>query len=72
MSGKGTFHWPDGRSYSGEFVNDLKHGEGLMKNIDGTFHQGKWVNNRKHGNFMIYEDEQLINKKEVFFDMGKI
>ena len=29
MEGHGEFFWPDGRKYSGEYANDLKHGYGV-------------------------------------------
>ena len=31
MDGYGTFLWPDGRFYKGDYFNDKKHGKGLFK-----------------------------------------
>lgn len=30
MDGKGSFIWPDGRSYKGDYKDDKKHGQGLF------------------------------------------
>lgn len=30
MNGKGTFTFPDGKMYIGEYKNDLRHGYGTM------------------------------------------
>ena len=42
MHGKGTYSWPDGRSYVGEYVNDLKEGNGVYTWIDGRKYDGNW------------------------------
>jgi hypothetical protein len=35
MHGFGHLVWPNGRSYEGEFFNDMKHGKGTYKWVDG-------------------------------------
>lgn len=30
MHGKGVFKWPDGRVYTGQYLNDKKHGYGRV------------------------------------------
>lgn len=35
MDGKGTFKWPDGRIYVGEYYKDKKHGSGRVDWPDG-------------------------------------
>ena len=42
MDGKGTYTWPDGRSYEGEYKNDKKHGTGTYKWADGRVYVGGW------------------------------
>ena len=42
MEGKGTYQYPNGSSYEGEFHNGLKHGEGLFYSKNGNFFEGKW------------------------------
>ena len=36
MDGKGVFTWEDGRSYSGEYKLDKKHGYGIFSWPDGS------------------------------------
>jgi hypothetical protein len=35
--------------YNGEYVNNLRHGAGVMKNKDGTVYRGQWKDNKRHG-----------------------
>ena len=35
----------DGKTYEGSFVNDLKHGFGILKYENGDFYQGEWNKN---------------------------
>ena len=42
MHGQGTFTFPDGRKYVGEWRNDKKYGQGTLINVDGTKHIGQW------------------------------
>ena len=39
-------------NYDGEWLEDLKHGEGILKS-NGDKYYGKWINNEKHGIFII-------------------
>ena len=38
-----------GSIYSGEFFNDMIHGDGMMKYSDGAAYNGYWVNNARDG-----------------------
>jgi hypothetical protein len=49
MSGYGTFTWPDGRRYEGEYQNDKKHGFGVYIWPNGRSYQGNWENGKQHG-----------------------
>ena len=40
MSGQGTFSWPDGRKYEGEYLNDKKHGFGIYYWANGRQYAG--------------------------------
>ena len=42
MNGEGTFTWPDGRKYEGEYLNDKKHGLGKFTHADGSKYNGNW------------------------------
>uniref|UniRef100_A0A7S1IU63 MORN repeat-containing protein 5 n=1 Tax=Eutreptiella gymnastica TaxID=73025 RepID=A0A7S1IU63_9EUGL len=35
--------------YNGAYINNLKHGKGVMKNKDGTVYKGDWKDNKRHG-----------------------
>ena len=47
--GYGTFIWPDGAKYVGEWQNGQRHGEGLQIS-DGAKYVGEWQNGQRHGN----------------------
>ena len=49
MHGEGTFTWPDGRKYSGQFVNDKKEGRGVFYWTDGRTYDGSWTDGKQHG-----------------------
>ena len=42
MHGKGTFKWPDGRVYEGDYYEDKKHGFGKVKWPNGKVYEGHW------------------------------
>lgn len=42
MHGKGDFNWPDGKQYSGDYVEDKKEGYGIFKWSDGKQYKGYW------------------------------
>lgn len=43
MHGKGHYSWPDGRQYSGDYVEDKKQGYGTYIWPDGKQFEGNWV-----------------------------
>ena len=49
MHGFGHLIWPNGRQYEGEFVNDVKQGEGTFQWADGQIYTGQWLNGKQHG-----------------------
>jgi hypothetical protein len=42
MHGAGTFFWPDGKSFKGEYRHDRKHGAGVFTWPDGKKLSGVW------------------------------
>ncbi len=49
MHGQGSYVWPDGRKYEGEYRNDKKNGYGLYVWADGRRYQGWWHNRKQFG-----------------------
>lgn len=49
MEGMGIYKWNDGRSYSGEYSDDKKHGYGIYRWQDGRQYSGYWVLGKQHG-----------------------
>lgn len=43
------FIWPDGKSYSGDYVDGKKQGFGVYKYADGKVYEGQWVNGKQSG-----------------------
>ena len=54
----GTFNTPDGNDYNGEWVNDIRKGNGIKTYLtlgiqiysNGDKYEGQWENNMKNGN----------------------
>lgn len=42
MDGQGTLTWKDGKTYTGEFVNDKREGKGKFMWADGRQYIGEW------------------------------
>ena len=57
MSGQGTFDWPDGRHYFGEYKNDKKHGFGEFSWSNGRKYVGEWMNGKFHGSGKILKPD---------------
>ena len=49
MEGTGTFQWPDGRKFEGQFVKDKKQGPGVFTWSDGRKYDGEWKDGKQHG-----------------------
>lgn len=48
-TGRAEFRWPDGRTYSGDWLNGLPHGQGLQTLPDGEVYRGAWQTGRRQG-----------------------
>jgi len=46
---KGTYTWPNGRVYNGEWNNIFRHGKGSYWWPDGRTYVGDWRNDKRHG-----------------------
>jgi hypothetical protein len=49
MHGKGLFTWEDGRSYGGDFNENLREGVGIFIWPDSRKYYGNFKNNQFHG-----------------------
>lgn len=47
--GQGTYLFPDGARYTGEWKNDARHGYGTMQYPDGSRFEGAWFSNMREG-----------------------
>ena len=52
MHGQGDYSWPDGSSYSGEWIEGLRSGEGVFTAADGERYDGAWLEGERHGQGM--------------------
>ena len=71
--GKGTYTWPNGNVFNGEFLNGKKEGKGILvvkrENLKDSTIEGFWENDKYVGKAgapwrMIYKSK-LINEVEV-------
>ena len=69
MHGMGTFSWPDGKCYEGEYFEDKKEGYGVYIWPGDKRYEGNWKDGLRHG------EGTLINKgksSKHFWVNGKI
>ena len=45
----GTFTWPSGASYKGQFHDGQRNGEGVQTWPDGSSYEGNFLNDLRHG-----------------------
>lgn len=48
--GVGTCKWPDGSYYRGDWMQNVRHGNGVYVTADGIKFEGQWICDVKHGN----------------------
>ena len=65
MKGYGVYTWKDGQKYSGEYLNDLKHGQGTLEHPTGRVYTGGWENGWQHGEGM-YTDSKGTKKRGLW------
>ena len=49
MEGRGDFYWPGKQTFSGQYLNNEKHGLGKLELDDGTKYEGGFVRGLQHG-----------------------
>jgi hypothetical protein len=49
MDGQGTFHYPDGSVYEGQWKGDEREGKGKYRYPSGSVYEGDWKENKIHG-----------------------
>ena len=49
MQGKGTFTWPDGRKFKGDYDTEKKNGFGEFTWPNGRTFKGTWIDGKQHG-----------------------
>ena len=42
MHGIGTYTWPNGKKYEGNFFEDKREGHGLITWVGGKIYSGNW------------------------------
>merc|ERR1711990_1016591 len=47
--GKGTFYYPDGSIYEGQWTDDRKHGQGTYTYPNGDTYEGNWTHDLRNG-----------------------
>lgn len=49
VNGTGTFNYPSGAKYAGNFLNNKIQGKGTLYFANGDIYQGEWINNYREG-----------------------
>ena len=73
MHGKGKFIFTEeGMQYEGDYVEDMKEGEGVLRFADGRVYNGSWKRGKMHGlaRFKFSEEEEF--KKGEWVDGKRI
>jgi hypothetical protein len=55
---RGTYTYPDGAKYDGEWKDNKRHGHGVWMRPDGTKYVGEWVNDQPEGEGTLINPDQ--------------
>ena len=47
--GRGSFFYPDGSKYEGDWNENIREGHGVYTYANNDAYEGEWKNHRKHG-----------------------
>lgn len=72
MDGHGVFIWPDQRKYTGNYVQDLKHGFGIFEWSDGRKYKGSWSNGKQDGEGEYYNPNDNQWKRGIWKDGKRV
>ena len=50
FNGKGTYKWPDGTFYEGDWKLNKFNGKGIYQFSNGAVYEGEFFEGMKHGN----------------------
>ena len=64
------YRWKDGRVFSGEYLNDKKHGYGIYEWDDDRKYSGYWANGKQHG-LGVYHVPKEDRIKHGLWEDGK-
>lgn len=70
--GQGTYEWPSGNKYVGNFDNDKMKGKGTLYYASGDIvrYEGYFDNGKIHGNGILYIKQGNIITREGYFKNG--
>jgi uncharacterized protein (TIGR02145 family) len=57
VNGKGTYKWPNGDIYQGDFVNGAKNGKGKLTWSGGVIYEGDWYKDKQMGKGTIKSND---------------
>lgn len=62
IRGKGRIYWKDDTWYEGDFVGNVRHGNGIYVNSrNQCYYYGNWDSGTKHGKGVINYDRTFKN-----------
>ena len=61
MHGKGIYKYPNGDQYDGDFVEDVKQGNGKLK-YGGNLYEGQWKEGKPHGHGKLTNAKNAVDE----------